>query len=131
MTKSDVAILSLMVVGFVAGTFYQRHKLVPPSNTVTLAGFSATMPPPRKVIAFEKDGSAYVEIIGPLPGFPKVPSGPPAYIFDSSGRIAYWTADIGDSLEYWENWQHRSNTREISLCESLQRFAATGTAKSQ
>jgi saccharopine dehydrogenase-like NADP-dependent oxidoreductase len=81
------------------------------------------MPPPHKVIAFEKNGSTYVEIIGSLPGFPTVPSGPPAYIFDSSGRIAYWTGDTGDSTEYWENWQHRSNIREISLSEALQGYA--------
>ena len=131
MTKSESAILTLMVVSFFAGTFYQQHKIVPRSNTVTLAEFSATMPPPQKVIAFEKNGSSYVEIIGPLPGFPTVPSGPPAYLFDSSGRIAYWTADTGDSTEYWEKWQHRSNSREISLCEVLQRSAAAGIAKFQ
>ena len=128
MTKSEIAILTLMVVSFLAGTFYQQNKLVLPSNVVTLAEFSVTMPPPHKVIAFEKNGSSYVEIIGSLPGFPKVPSGPPAYIFDSSGRIAYWTGDTGDSTEYWENWQNRSNTREISLCEALQCFAEAGTA---
>lgn len=131
MTKSDIAILTLMAVSFFAGIFYQHHKLVPRSSVVTLAEFSATMPPPQQVIAFEKNGSSYVEIIGPLPGFPTVPSGPPAYIFDSSGHIAYWTRDTGDSTEYWEKWQHRSNTREISLCEALQRSAAAGIAKSQ
>ena len=129
MTKSESAILTLMVVSFFAGIFYQQHKLVPPSNVVTLAEFSATMPPPQKVIAFEKNGSAYVEIVGPLPGFPTVPSGPPAYIFDSSGRIAYWTGDTGDSTEYWDNWQNRSKTREISLCEALRWFAAARIAK--
>jgi hypothetical protein len=95
MTKSESAILILTVATFFAGMFYQQHKLVPPSNIVTLAQFSAAMPPPHKVIAFEKNGSTYVEIIGSLPGFPTVPSGPPAYIFDSSGRIAYWTGDTG------------------------------------
>lgn len=109
-----------MVLAAVVGFIYQRNQLVLPGNVVTLAEFSATMPKPEKVIAFEKSGSTYVEVIGPLPGFPMVPSGPPAYIFDSSGRIAYWTTDTGDTTEYWENWQGRSNIREISMCEALQ-----------
>ena len=72
------------------------------------------------VITFEKNGSSYFEVIGPLPGFPLVPSGPPAYIFDSTRRVSYWTSDIGDTEEYWETWQDRSNVREISMCQALQ-----------
>ena len=118
--KSEIIILTLMVVSIFAATLYQQHKVALPSDVVTLAQFSASMPPPQKVIAFEKDGSSYVEVIGQLPGLPRVPSGPPAYIFDSSGRLTYWTGDRGDSDTYWEQHQNRSNTREISLCEALQ-----------
>jgi hypothetical protein len=118
--KSQIALLTTMVISVFAGVLYQQHKVALPGNIVTLAQFSSKMPPPQKVIVFEKDGSSFVEVIGQLPGFPKVPSGPPAYIFDSSGQIAYWTGDTGDSAGYWEKWHDRANTREVSLCEALQ-----------
>ena len=112
-----------LVVGFPIGSgFYQRRKLALRSHVVTLAEFSASMPKPQKVVVFEKDGSSYVEVIGLPPSFPAVPvpSGPPAYIFDSKGHISYWTADVGDSTEYWKKWQNRANIREVSMKDGLE-----------
>jgi len=121
--KSLITALLVVVVfvGFgIALPVYQKSKLALPSDLANLTEFSARMPKPEKVIAFEKNGSSYVEVIGSPPGFPTVPSGPPAYIFDSAGHISYWTVDVGDSSEYWENWQNRSNSREVSMREALQ-----------
>jgi hypothetical protein len=118
-------ITALLVFGVIVGFWiglplYQKSKLALPSDVVTLAEFSVRMPKPEKVIAFEKNGSSYVEVIGSPPGFPTVPSGPPTYIFDSTGHISYWTIDVGDSSQYWNNWQNRSNSREVSMREALQ-----------
>ena len=112
-----------LVVGFPIGSgFYQRSKLALDNRVDTLAEFSAEMPKPEKVILFEKDGSAYVEVVGRPPGFlaAPVPSGPPAYIFDSAGQLKYWTIDVGDTTEYWENWQNRANSREVSMKDALE-----------
>ena len=103
MKKQKRLISTLLVIAAVAGVGlaldrHQRNKVALPSGVVTLAEFAARMPKPEKVIAFEKDGSSYFEVIGrPRPSFPTVPSGPPAYIFDSTGHISYWTIDVGDS----------------------------------
>ena|SRR5687767_10506548 len=113
-------ILGLIALSVLVGVLYQRNQLILPSNIITLAKFSIRMPKPDKVIASEKNGSSYLEVIGPLPGFPMVPSGPPVYIFESTGHVYYWTSDIGDTGEYWENWQDRLNVREISMCQPLQ-----------
>jgi hypothetical protein len=112
-----------LVVGFPLGSgLYQRSKLALASHVDTLAEFSAEMPKPEKVIVFEKDGSAYAEVIGLRPRFPAVPvaSGPPAYIFDSNGQVRYWTTDVGDSIEYRKNWQNRHNAREVSMKGALE-----------
>lgn len=112
-----------LVVGFPIGAgFYQRRKLALPSHVDTLAEFSANMPQPKKVVVFEKDGWSYVEVIGLPPSFPvtPVPSGPPAYVFDSNGHINYWTVDIGDDAEYWAKWRHRANSREVSMKDALE-----------
>jgi hypothetical protein len=113
-------VLALMAGFFVALPIFQKLKLALPSHVDTLAEFSAEMPKPEKVIVFEKNGSSYVEVIGVRPGFPSVPSGPPAYIFDSTGHISYWTVDVGDTSEYWENWQNRANSREVSIQDALE-----------
>jgi len=117
-----VLVLALLV-GFCLGLgIYQRSKLALPSHVDTLAKFSAEMPQPEKVIAFDMNGSSYVELIGRRPRFAvmPVPSGPPAYIFDSTGHISYWTVDVGETTEYWENWQNRSNSREVSIKEAVE-----------
>jgi len=117
-----VLVLALLA-GFGIGlSFYQRSKLALPRHVDTLAKFSAEMPQPEKVIAFDMNGSSYVELIGRPPRFSlfPVPSGPPAYIFDSTGHISYWTIDVGDSTGYWEDFQNRSNSREISIREALE-----------
>jgi hypothetical protein len=125
MKKRAHLILTLVIVAAIAGLglvldFYQRNKVALPSDVLTLSEFATRMPTPEKVIAFERNGSSFFEVIGrPRPSFPTVPSGPPAYIFDSTGHISYWTIDIGDSPPYWEDWQNRSNSREVSMREAL------------
>lgn len=117
-----LVVLALLVGLGVGLSLYQRSKLDLPGHVDTIAKFSTEMPQPEKVIAFEKNGSPYVELIGRPPRFAimPVPSGPPAYIFDSTGHISYWTVDVGDSTEYWEKWQTRSNSREVSVKEALE-----------
>lgn len=116
-----ITILFLAVIAgfFVALPIFQKLKLALPSHVDTLAEFSTEMPKPEKVIVFEKNDSSYVEVIGVRPSFPSVPSGPPVYIFDSKGHISYWTVDVGDTAEYWDNWQNRANSREVSMQEAL------------
>jgi hypothetical protein len=91
-----------------------RHVL--PAHVDTSAEFAAEMPEPDRIVLFEKGGSRYVEVAGPRPG---LPSGRPAYIFDSGGRISYWTIDTGDSAEYWEHSEGRMSSREVSMQEAL------------
>jgi hypothetical protein len=126
-TSLKSSVMPVLVLALLAGlwiglSIYSRSKLALPSHVDTLAKFSAEMPQPEKVIAFDLYGSSYVELIGRPPRFPggPVPSGPPAYIFDSTGHISYWTVDVGDSTEYWEDFQNRSNSREISIKEALE-----------
>ena len=112
-----------LVMGFPVGSgFYQRRKLALPSHVQTLAEFSANMAKPEKVVVFEKDGSSYVEVIGRPPRYfaVPVPSGPPVYIFDSSGHVRYWTVDVGDTAEYRDDWLNRTNSREVSIHEALE-----------
>ena len=123
--KTKRLIPTLLIIAAIASLglaldFYQRNRVALPRDVITLAEFATRMPTPVKVVAFERNGSSYIEVIGrPRPSFPTVPSGSPAYIFDSNGHISYWTGDIGDSPPYWEDWQNRSNSREVSMQQAL------------
>ena len=113
-------VMALLAGGWIGLAIYQANRLSLPDHVKTLAAFDAAMPKPEKVIVFEKDGSSYIEVIGRLPNFPAVPSGPPAYICDSTGVVSYWTIDTGDAREYWEKWQNRTNSREVPMREALE-----------
>lgn len=114
--------LVLPVICWIAFSIYHTRKHYLPTRVDTLTKFNAGMPKPDRVIVFEKDGSKYVEVVGPRPRLPTISppsSGPPVYIFDSAGRIRYWTIDSGESPDYWEEWQNRSNNREVSMQDAL------------
>lgn len=128
--RRDTLLLILGLAGLaacgLAAYVYQMSRHALPGHVDTLAEFAAEMPKPDGVVLFEKGGSRYVEVKGPRPGFPAVPSGRPAYIFDSGGRISYWTLDTGDSPEYWERWQGRTDSREVSMREALRAVGGAG-----
>ena len=117
--------LAVMAACWLGAYVYQMNRHALPGHVDTLAEFAAEMPGPERVAVFEKGAAHYVEVTGPRPGFPAVPSGRPAYIFDSGGRVRYWTIDTGDAPEYWEMRQERANSREVSLTEALKLVQGT------
>lgn len=40
-----------------------------------------------------------------------VPSGPPAYLFDTSGRLVDYTLDVGDSTKFQHVYRVHSGTK--------------------
>lgn len=70
----------------------------------TLAEVLAKLPDPVAGRAFTQDGHQYLALLGPVQTYPKFPSGPPVYIFDSTGQLIDWTADEGDDEAFRSRW---------------------------
>ena len=120
MRKRDIILIILCIaivpVLFFAGSIYQTQKVVLPGEVIDLKTFLEKMPMPEHAYMFERDGIQYIELQGTKPGFPAVPSGPPAYVFDVQGNLVFWTIDVGDSTTYWSLWGNiRLNYRDVTL----------------
>ncbi len=95
-----VVIILLGVWIFFAVLWYQSVTPGGPTLTEHLTKF----PAPERQRAFTQDGQKYLVLDGALHPLPRFPSGPPLYIFDSSGLLADWTPDSGDSGDFFKKW---------------------------
>jgi len=70
----------------------------------TLAEHLTKFPSPERQREFIQGGQKFLVLNGLLHQLPRFPSGPPLYIFDSSGLLADWTPDSGDSDDFFNKW---------------------------
>jgi hypothetical protein len=59
---------------------------------------------PSRVATMTKGGSNYFIAFSPTDSRLALPSGPAAYVFDSSGRLVSWSRDSGDDGEFQRDW---------------------------
>lgn len=85
-------VLGLVVV--LAGYIVERDRIIPPRGVQNLESFARVMPAPQKFAEVEYGGGPRFVWVGN-----KVPwafrSGPPCYIFDSSGKLCDWDWETG------------------------------------
>lgn len=77
------------------------------------------MPPPVGVRLFERRGREYLEVVGRPPPAWTLPSEPPGYVFEKSGRLVSWTYDRGDCPMYLDEWDHFPSVRPVTPKEAL------------
>lgn len=114
-SAGGIALLVLVTWLVLSGR--EEAKLRPPPTMETIEDFLAQMPAPQQIKRFEFDGKTFFEIFGQLGGTIRLPSGPPAYVFDSQGRFVAWTADRGDDGPYFKRWGRFQNSTNISLVD--------------
>ena len=82
-------------------------RIAPPGKDVDLETFFAVGPSTVRVERYLHGGKEYVVLTGKTPSCLSsmivLPSGPPVYIFDESGKLARFVADSGESpwLNQW------------------------------
>jgi len=59
---------------------------------------------PSHVATLTKAGSNYFIAYSPMDSGLAIPSGPAAYVFDSSGRLVSWSSDSGDDSRFQRDW---------------------------
>lgn len=78
------------------------------------------------------DSVDYYVAFGPIKALLALPSGPPAYVFDSKGKMIDWSSDIGDDSHFSDKWKQRwqkDNIKDISLSDMDALFATTAKAQ--
>jgi hypothetical protein len=107
-----LSLIALCVVGlgvFVWAMEDYGARIAPPGKDVDKETFFSDAKGPTiiKSELFLHEGRQYSVMTGKIPNcfssWIVLPSGPPVYIFDDSGKLSDWVADSGESswLEQW------------------------------
>jgi len=95
------ALIVLALFGAWLGLIGREYDALEPRGPM-LADLLVTLPDPSEVEAFNCRGEAYVVVYGRNELSFRIPSGPPAYMFDGTGRLVSWTPDTGEEDPNWK-----------------------------
>jgi hypothetical protein len=90
----------------------------------SLAECLEKMPEPARVEVFAQDGREYLLLTGRTQALPRLPSGPPLYVFDRTGRLVDWVGESGDN-DFYARWPGAAKGRGIGREEMMRRPGAT------
>lgn len=93
----------LLFASWLLAEYLMHRRVVPPKNVTSLQTFLAWRPSTEHFAVTRTDGDEHLIAYGPNGAL--LPSGPSAYVFDSSGHLVDWSADVGDSPRFDEHWQ--------------------------
>lgn len=99
-----------------------RHAVAlrPPQGATNLAAFLQARPESGPISRFVHAGNAHIKVVGRPGGTGlSLPSGPPVYIFDTSGRLVDWCGDLGDNEEFLRKWGGFSNATALAADEAI------------
>ena len=119
----------IVFVGWVSLETRNYRRITPGENAQHLEEFLKSMPPVEGIYSRQSGGTTYLEVVGTLPPLPSLPSGPPTYIFDSTGSLVDWTSDYGDDAAFERHWPLGVTRRRLTPSEALQLIAPTDSAK--
>lgn len=92
----------------------------PPAAGTNLLGFLELRPLTNQIRKFVHHGKPFLQVMGKVNWAPlALRSGPPAYIFDETGRFVDWCGDIGDNNVFVRKWGGFSNATPISAAEAI------------
>ena len=81
---------------------------------------------PKNVSSLSTNGSTFFIAYGRMDDcWLAIPSGPPAYVFDESGRLVAWCQDVGDSDSFDIQWPWRQQKK--SSVEELRKIGLAET----
>ena len=120
-----VTLPAALFLGWLGSELYYSSRNSLPESVTTYHQFLETMPEPAELELVKVSGHSYLLVIGPLAGGLALPSGPPAYVFDSTGRLVAWTLDSGEDPDFTSRWWLPSNPRRsITSEQARERFAS-------
>ena len=94
-----LSILAVSSVAYVLFTFSRNT----PTQVSSWAEYQTSLPPAESYWIIKAGDEEALMTHGPVATL-TVPSGPPAYVFDQSGRLLDWTLDMGDDPGFRRKW---------------------------
>lgn len=96
-----IVVSAAAAINYVART--RAMELLKPR--ASLAQMLASHPTFEKVFSVSRNGVVFYKVIGKNPyNSVALPSGPPAYIYGSDGKLVEWVYDIGENQAFREKW---------------------------
>ncbi|MBX7259717.1 MAG: hypothetical protein K1Y02_25400 [Candidatus Hydrogenedentes bacterium] len=103
------------------------RRINPKGKFGTLQEYLARHPDTTRIYKTEKNGNQYIIAHGKVDAPLALPSSPPAYVFDSSGKLIDWAKDPGDNSNFQDKW--RSDKREAITRKEIEKtFQPAGRA---
>lgn len=101
-----------------------RRSFAPAKQDIAFEEFTSSNRRLGLARVFEYDGNQYFEVLGKVPTTALFygGSGPPAYVFNSEGRLVDWTPDRGDTTRYVKKWGSFGVGSQIALAEVARRL---------
>lgn len=124
-----VLVLLILFIGWVSLETRNYRRIAPGENAQHLEEFLKSMPPVESIYSRQSGGTTYLEVVGTLPPLPSLPSGPPTYIFDSTGSLIDWTSDYGEDPAFRRRWPLGVTRRRLTPSEALELIVTTDSAK--
>jgi hypothetical protein len=121
-TRDLLLLFGVVIALFAVYAAYNARvgmRLEPPATVTDMRSFLKVMPEPGRVYVHSIEDVECMIFEGPIPSsFLYTPSGPPAYVFDSSGKLVDWTTDRGDDPRFQATWLLSPRSRrELSDAE--------------
>jgi hypothetical protein len=110
------ALIVLALFAAWVGWLGRWHTGITPRGPM-LADLLVALPEPADAETFTCAGEPYLVVYGDMDMLPRFPSGPPAYVFDGTGRLVTWTADIGDHDGFMGEYTPKSGLRSATRAE--------------
>jgi hypothetical protein len=99
-----IIILGMLGLGIWSATWAAYVDTIHPGTLgITIAELEAKLGTPLHLQAHPHYGVTYTLTYGEIRTI-YFPSGPPAYLFDGSGRLVDWTPDVGDGAAFRQTW---------------------------
>lgn len=96
-----ISLAVILAPAEIRGVLNAPDGVTPSAGVTDMRSILAEMPRPESAYELPIGESPFTEFVGPLPSAPMaLPSGPPAYVFDSSNHLVVWSCDSGDNPDF-------------------------------
>lgn len=114
-------VLVLVFTGYIVAVVLFRSQFAPEPHVRTFAELQRQGVPMTRAVRLPS-GTGDVCVFGDVPPLWTLPSGPPAYHFDATGRLIEFTPDVGDSTKFQRDYDVYQGT-EVELSDLPKIFA--------